>query len=98
MKSLINNKVLRVKTLVAMPELSAKVEALIVAFLFLVFGIALGGTVVTTVQGVNTDAWVFTGHEGVESMIDLFPLIYYAAIILGFLGLCWYAITRSNVG
>lgn len=75
-------------------ELSKKVEALIIAFLFLVFGIALGGTVITTVQGVNTTGWTFTGHEGVESMIDLFPLIYYAAIILGFLGIVWTAITQ----
>jgi len=79
-------------------NLSAKVEALIIAFLFLVFGLALGGTVVTTIQAVNTTAWTFTGYEGVEAMIDLFPLIYYSAIILGFLGIMWYAITHSKQG
>ena len=77
-----------------MPELSAKVEALIIAFLFLVFGLALGGSVVTTVQAVNTTLWTFTGYEAVETMIDLFPLIYYASIVLGFLGIVWYSITK----
>lgn len=79
-----------------MVQLSAKVEALIIAFLFLVFGLALGGSVVTTVQAVNTTAWTFQGHEAVETMIDLFPLIYYASIILGFLGIVWYSISRTG--
>jgi ABC-type transport system involved in cytochrome c biogenesis permease subunit len=69
---------------------------LIIAFLFLVFGLALGGTVVTTVQAVNTTGWTFTGYEGVIAMIDLFPLIYYAAIILGFLGIVWVSIKMSG--
>jgi len=79
-----------------MVQLSAKVEALIIAFLFLVFCLALGGSVVTTVQAVNHTGWVFTGHETVETMIDLFPLIYYASIVLGFLGIVWYSITHTN--
>ena len=79
-----------------MPELSARIEALIIAFLFLVFGLALGGTVVTTVQAVNTTGWTFTGYEGVIAMIDLFPLIYYAAIILGFLGIVWVSIKMGG--
>jgi len=79
-------------------NLSAKVEALLIGFLFLVFGLALGGTVVTTVQNVNTTGWTFTGYEGVEAMIDLFPLIYYGAIILGFMGIIWYAISKSSNG
>ena len=69
---------------------------MIIAFLFLVFGLALGGTVVTTVQAVNTTGWTFTGYEGVIAMIDLFPLIYYAAIILGFLGIVWVSIKMSG--
>jgi len=77
-------------------ELSAKVEALLIAFLFLVFGLALGGTVVTTVQNVNTTGWTFTGYEGVEAMIDLFPLIYYGAIILGFMGIIWATVYRQR--
>lgn len=77
-------------------ELSAKVEALIVAFLFLVFGLGLGDSVVTTVQNVNTTGWTFTGYTAVKSMISLFPIIYYAAIILGFLGIIWYAITKTT--
>jgi len=72
-------------------KLSSKVEALLIAFLFLVLGLSLGSTVVTTVQDVNTTAWTFSGHEAVESIIDLFPLIYYIAIILGFMSLVWLA-------
>lgn len=75
-------------------ELSTKLEALIIAFLFLAFGLALGSTVVTTVQGVNHTGWTFTGYEAVTSIIDFFPLIYYAGIILGFLGIVWAATTR----
>ena len=79
-----------------MVNLSAKVEALLIGFLFLVFGLALSGTVVTTVQNVNTTGWTFTGYEGVEAMIDLFPLIYYGAIILGFMGIIWYSIQSKS--
>lgn len=75
-------------------QITAKIEALIVAFLFLVMGLALGSSVVTTVQAVNITGWVFTGHEAVEGIIDLFPLIYYAGIILGFMGIIWYAVSR----
>ena len=75
-----------------MPEISSKLEALIVAFLFLTFGLALGSSVVTTVQNTNTTGWTFTGYEAVESIIDMFPIIYYAGIILGFLGIIFYAV------
>lgn len=75
-------------------DLSEKIEGLLVGFLFLVLGLALGGTVVTTVQNVNTTGWVFTGHEAVEDIIDLFPLVYYAAIVLGFMGIIWYSVTK----
>jgi len=72
-------------------QITAKLEALIVAFLFLTFGLALGGSVVTTVQAVNTTGWTFTGYQAVESIIDMFPMIYYAGIILGFLALIFVA-------
>jgi hypothetical protein len=70
-----------------MVELTAKIEALIVAFLFLIFGLGLGGAVVTTVQSVDTSGWNFTGHEAVESILPIFPIVYYGAIILGFLAI-----------
>ena len=78
-----------------MPELSKKVEVIVVAFLFLVMGLAFGDTVVSTVQGVNTTGWSYTGHEAVESMINFTPLIYYGSIILGFMGIIWYSLTRD---
>jgi len=78
-------------------KISAKLEALIVAFLFLVFGLALGDSVVTTVQDVNTTGWTFTGHDAVESIIEMFPIIYYAGIILGFLAIIFYAV-KSGTG
>jgi len=80
-------------------RITAKLEALIVAFLFLTFGLALGDSVVTTVQAVNTTGWTFTGHEAVESVIDMFPIVYYAGIILGFLALIFVAtkLTGSQV-
>lgn len=79
-----------------MAEISAKLEALIVAFLFLTFGLALGTSIVTTVQAVNTTGWTFTGYEAVESIIDMFPIIYYAGIILGFLGIIFYAVKMTG--
>jgi hypothetical protein len=76
-------------------ELNKKIEGLIVAFLFLVIGLGLGDSVVTTVQNVNTTGWTYTGHEAVETVVDLFPLIYYAAILLGFMGIIWFSISQG---
>ena len=81
-----------------MVQLTAKLEALIVAFLFLIFGLGLGGAVVDTVQGVNTTGWTFTGHDAVESILPMFPIVYYAGIILGFLGIIFVAIRYSGKG
>ncbi len=78
-----------------MVQLTAKIEALIVAFLFLVFGLGLGGAVVETVQGVCTSDWTFTGHDAVENIIPIFPIVYYGAIILGFIAIVFVA-TRIN--
>lgn len=84
-------------------QISAKLEGLIVAFLFLAFGLGLGTTVVTQVQGAiwtavsgpTASRWNFTGYTGVLAIIPLMPLIYYSAVILGFMGIIWIAITRD---
>ena len=52
------------------------------AIIIVIAGLALGPVVVDQVQDTNTTDWEFTGHEGVEALIDLFPLIYYAGIFL----------------
>ncbi len=70
-----------------MVQLTAKIEALIVAFLFLIFGLGLGSAVITTVQGVCTTDWTFTGHDAVEQILPIFPIVYYGAIILGFIAI-----------
>ncbi len=70
-----------------MVQLTAKIEALIVAFLFLVFGLGLGGAVVTEVQGICTTDWTFTGKEAVANILPIFPIVYYGAVILGFIGI-----------
>ncbi len=70
-----------------MVQLTAKIEALIVAFLFLIFGLGLGSAVVSTVQAVCTTDWTFTGAYAVASIIPIFPIVYYGAIILGFIAI-----------
>jgi len=70
-----------------MVQLTAKIEALIVSFLFLIFGLGLGQSVVSTVQNYDTEGWNFSGHEAVESILPIFPIVYYGAIILGFLAI-----------
>ena len=52
------------------------------AIIIIIAGVSLGPTVVDIVQDTNTTGWTFTGHEGVEALLDLFPLIYYAGILL----------------
>lgn len=77
-----------------MASLNKKVVGLIFAILFISIGLYMGDTVVDTVQGINTDDWTFTGYEAVENVIDLFPLIYYASVMIGFIGML-YVITRG---
>jgi hypothetical protein len=51
----------------------------------MIFGLTCGDTIVTTVQDVNTTGWTFTGYQAVISLIDMFPLLYYAGIMVGFI-------------
>ena len=76
-------------------ELDNAVKGIIVAFLFLIFGLALGGTIVNTVQNLNTTGWTFNNYEAVVSMIDLFPLMYYGGLCVGFLAVIWASVARS---
>lgn len=76
--------------------LSNKVKALLFSIIFLIMGLSMGSTVVDTVQGVNTTGWTFTGYEAVESLIDLFPLLYYASIVLGFMAMVFVISTKVN--
>lgn len=52
------------------------------AIISLLVGIALGDTVVTTVTGINTSAWSFTGYSAVVAVINLIPLMYYAGVVV----------------
>jgi hypothetical protein len=77
-------------------QVTAKIEALVVSFLFLIFGLGLGQVVISTIQGYDTNGWNFTGHEAIETLLPLFPIIYYMTIILGFLGIVFVAVTRMD--
>jgi len=77
-------------------ELSNAVKGIIVAFLYLMFGLALGNPIVAQVQDLNTTSWVFVGYEAVISMIGLFPLIYYGGVIVGFLAIIWASTTQTG--
>lgn len=69
--------------------------ALIMSIVLLVVMLYSGELVVSTVQGLNTTGWTFDGHEMVETLIDRFPLIYYALGMVGFIT-SMYAIARSG--
>lgn len=77
--------------------LKTRIMGLIFAVIFVIAGLTLGDTVVSTVQAVNTTGWTFTGHEAVENVIDLFPLLYYTGIMVGFI-VAIYVITKQAGG
>ena len=71
--------------MVSAGDLKGKLMGLIFAVIFVIAGLTLGDTVVSTVQAVNTTNWTFTGHAAVENVIQLFPLLYYTGIMVGFI-------------
>lgn len=58
------------------------IKKTISAIISLLVGVALGDTVVTTVTGINTTAWTFTGYSAVVAVINLIPLMYYAGVVI----------------
>lgn len=63
-------------------ELSAKIVGAISIVVIVVTLLALTPTVVDQVQGMNTNEWDFTGHEGAEALLGLVPFVWVASILI----------------
>ena len=69
------------------------VMGVITAVIFILVGIALGPTVTDAIADINvtTMADVFMG-DVIVTLADFLPFFYYLGIVLGGLGLIWYAV------
>jgi hypothetical protein len=69
------------------------VMGVITAVIFILVGIALGPTVVDSIADINATsmASVFMG-DVIVTLADFLPFFYYLGIVLGGLGLIWYAV------
>jgi hypothetical protein len=69
------------------------VMGVITAVIFILVGIALGPTVTDAIADINatTMATVFMG-DVIVTLADFLPFFYYLGIVLGGLGLIWYAV------
>ncbi len=64
--------------------------------IMLMFVASIISTFVTTVQGVNTTSWSFTGASGAGTIWNLLPFIFISAFVMGLVAKLLYG--RTAIG
>lgn len=82
-------------------KIGSTITRTITAILTLLIGISMGDVVVSTVSGIATVNWTFTGHAMVATVINLIPLMYYAGVVvaagMAFLYVKWVQVTPTSL-
>ena len=71
-------------------ELTEQMKGLIIAVIFILFGLAMVPVVADYVYALNTTALeLLTGGAAAATLIDFLPFIYAAGVILGGMAIIW---------
>ena len=71
-------------------DASSKMQALIIAVIFILFGLAMTPVVADYVWALNTTSLeLLTGGAAAATLIDFIPFIFAAGIILGGMAIIW---------
>lgn len=77
-------------------HLTDRILGIIFAVIEFTLGLALGETVISTVQGIDTSNWTFPAASVLILVIGYAPLFYYLGVIMGFIGMMFVASKLSN--
>ena len=73
-----------------MTNISEDMKGLIVAVIFILFGLAMTPVIADYVYGLNTTTLeLLTGGSAAATLIDFIPFIYAAGIVLGGMAIIW---------
>lgn len=72
-------------------QITNRVLMVIFAVIEFTLGLALGETVISTVQGINSTNWTFPAASVLILVIGYAPLFYYLGVIMGFIAMMWAA-------
>lgn len=62
-----------------------KIVELLLLLIALIVIINLTPTFVSTVQGLNTTGWNFTGYQAAATLIGLLPLLFIVSVVVWFM-------------
>jgi hypothetical protein len=68
-----------------MPGTQSKAVDWVIMIILLIIGVSLVPTVVTTVQGITTSTWNFTGYAAAATLLGLLPFIFIVSLVIYFL-------------
>ena len=57
----------------------------VILIILLIIGVSLVPTVVSTVQGISTAGWNFTGYAAAATLLGLLPFIFIVGLVIYFL-------------
>lgn len=69
----------------ATSTVKSKIVEILLMIVALIFIVSLTPTFVSTVQGLNTTTWNFTGYQAAATLIGLLPLIFIISVVIWFL-------------